>query len=74
MKNLLALLIIVGLSQCPALAVDCESQPNNCDSCNELLDGCDLPSTGFNSMSSNSNPSNPCYAFCHHDGNYEGDN
>lgn len=70
MKILLAILLLASYSQA-AFAINCGETPNDCQTCNELLDGCDLPATGYDSSTSTTNRSNPCYIYCHY--GYEDD-
>lgn len=63
MKLLLALILLASVPQM-ALAISCDTTPYDCQTCNELLDECDLPSTGYDSSTSTNNPNNPCFLFC----------
>lgn len=64
MKTLLALILSVVIAN-QAMAINCDSVPEDCQTCNELLDECDLPSAGYDSSTSTTNQNNPCYLFCH---------
>lgn len=63
MKILLAILLLASYSQA-ALAINCGEAPTDCLTCNELLDTCDLPATGYDSSTSTTDSNNPCFAFC----------
>lgn len=70
MRLLLAILLLASVPQI-ALAISCNTTPSDCQTCNELLDECDLPATGYDSSTSTTNMSNPCYIYCHY--GYESD-